>query len=211
MFLVGENANNYKGGNRIKRCELCNENYTCENPYQVTHRRFCSVYCKEKYWVANTLTSKKFIENRYEGNRLYREKAFSTETKPERMVREWLEDKNIKFKQEQGFFRKYFADFYLPSKKVIIEVMGDYWHANPEIYGNEKISMNETQIKQVKKDKVRKKEFENRGFIYVEIWEKDIYRDIDKVMKQAMLKIYPRNDYTQNIQTVSKSKDDDIV
>lgn len=212
-YLIGKNANNFKGGNRIKTCEHCNEEYECNSPYQVNHRRFCSVICKENHWIENTLTSSQFIQNRYEGNLTYRTSIqFSKkETKPERMVREWLEQNNEYFKQEQGFFRKYFADFYFPAERAVIEVMGDYWHGNPLKYGEGKMPLSEQQVKQIEKDKTKKLDFEKHNFIYVELWENDIYEDVNKVMNEAMLKIYPRNDYTPNIQTVFRSEDEDIV
>lgn len=63
------------------------------------------------------------------------------------MVREYLESHCIKHVQECPMFRKYYADFYLPKHKSVIEVYGDYWHANPRIYGEDKTPLNDQQKK----------------------------------------------------------------
>lgn len=62
------------------------------------------------------------------------------------------------------------------------EVYGDYWHGNPEVY-NDKNPLNEMQTKQIKKDIARKAYLEKCGHIFLAIWEKDIYEDLNKTMK----------------------------
>lgn len=188
-FLIGENANNWKGGDRDKLCEFCNDFYTCSSPYNFKHQRFCSDFCRIEYWKENTLHNERFSKSWYEGNRRYRESLADrrVETRPERMVREWLDDNDIKYMQEQGFFRRYFADFFIPKEMLIIEVMGNYWHGNPSMYGNDKIPLNQEQTANMERDVRKKKDFERYGFNYIEIWEQDIYKDVDKKLS----KIFP--------------------
>jgi very-short-patch-repair endonuclease len=54
------------------------------------------------------------------------------ETMPERRMRELLESLGVKFNQEYRIGR-FYIDFYLPDRKLAIEIDGDYWHAKPEV------------------------------------------------------------------------------
>lgn len=196
-FLIGENASNFKGGNREKPCLNCDEVFACNSPYQYKHRKFCGLECKHQYWEDNTLNTKTFKENRMKGILAYREKLSNNniETKPEKITREYFESigliKNKDFYQEQGMLGRYFTDFFFPKTKLVVEVMGDYWHGNPEKYGEGKIPLYADQIKQIKKDGIRKQAFIDSGFTYIEIWEKDIYEDINRTIERNCLKYIP--------------------
>jgi G:T-mismatch repair DNA endonuclease (very short patch repair protein) len=184
-YLIGDNANNYRGGNRTKKCICCGEDYECEKPSQVKTRKFCSKNCKNKYWTENTLHNKEFSKAWFIGNEKSRmRQAEGKETLPEKLVREWLQENNIEYIQEQGFFRKYFADFFVPKNNIIIEVMGDYWHGNPNIYGNNKKPLNNEQVNRIQKDKEKRSDFQKFGFKYYEIWESDIYENVDDVLNE---------------------------
>lgn len=196
-YLVGENANNFQGGGGFKKCEECDGQFKCNTPSELKKRRFCSIDCKNKNWAETVITTESFKQNRFEGSLLYRQNFdnLKIETKPERMVRKWLEHKGFKknkdFYQEAGFMNKYFADFYFPKYKLIIEVMGDYWHGNPNIYGKGKKPLSQQQIDRKEKDISKRKDFERNNYTYIEIWESDIYEDIDSIMNKSCLKYIP--------------------
>lgn len=184
-YLVGTKANNYRGGNRTKKCEYCGKVYECEKPSTVKRRKFCSKKCKNKYWTENTLHNEEFSKSWFIGNEKSRlRQAEGNETLPEKLVRIWLDENNVEFIQEQGFFEKYFADFYIPKGNIIIEVMGDYWHGNPNIYGENKKPLNSEQIDRIEKDIKKRKDFIKNGFQYYEIWESDIYENIKNVLNE---------------------------
>lgn len=124
-------SNNYNGSNIYNYqdlyvpCEMCEKEVKTSKWYVDNKKHiFCSHDC---YWEHRKAYYKEF----YYDSSLNDSRK---ETKPERMVREWLEDNKIGFIQEAGFLRKYFADFYIPKNKIIIEVYGDYWHVNPIVY-----------------------------------------------------------------------------
>lgn len=56
------------------------------------------------------------------------------ETSPERVVREILEGLGVSF-QAQAPVGPYTVDFLIPSSALVIQADGDYWHANPALYG----------------------------------------------------------------------------
>lgn len=79
----------------------------------------------------------------------------------------------------------YFYDIKL--NNYLIEVNGDFWHANPSIYkkndyikfpNNEALLVSEIW----KKDKIKKNIAIKNNFYYIVVWEKDINQNIDNVI-----------------------------
>ncbi len=112
------------------------------------------------------------------------------------LVENYLKEISIKFEIEIGkIFRKFnevfnkiyspVVDILIESQKIIIEIYGDKWHANPLIYKdsdllktwNGKLFAYEIR----KKDFERKKHLESFGYKVIEIWEKDIRTNFEKV------------------------------
>lgn len=86
-------------------------------------------------------------------------------------------------------------DFYDKGKNLVIEFLGDYWHANPKIYEAESVfNRSKTPIlaKQIwKYDEQRKNKICKvlNNPIYIEVWESDWKENPDKVMEE-ILKYY---------------------
>lgn len=72
----------------------------------------------------------------------------------------------------------YQFDFGVKSKKILIEVDGDYWHGNPKFYNLEgshnKRKLNEIQINKINGDKLKSDWAISRGFTIIRIWEEEI-------------------------------------
>jgi very-short-patch-repair endonuclease len=92
---------------------------------------------------------------------------------------EKLKNKNIVFEKEHRI-DYYIVDFCFPSKKIVVEVDGDYWHGNPLIYNETGKILNKMQRRVVGKDKAEKTYLTNRGWKLIRFWEKDINENIDK-------------------------------
>ncbi len=190
-YRKGENSPNYRGGGGKKPCLYCKKEFHVDTPVRFEKRKFCSRDCKNNYWIENTLHNSEFKKAHYEGNLEYRKNH--GETLPEKMVREYLESlgliKDKDFFQEKGFFHKYYADFYIPKSKTIIEVYGDFWHGNPYIYGDREglKPLYESQKDRIEKDIEKKKDFIKYGFNYFEIWESDIYEDVEDSLKNVKM------------------------
>jgi len=103
-----------------------------------------------------------------------------TNTLPHKMVREIL----IKLSTEECEFVEEFAcggfvfDFKIGNN--LIEVQGDYFHCNPNT--RHAVPKNKMQVNNLKRDE-RKRKFvkDNTDFVLVEIWEKDIIEETEKV------------------------------
>ena len=64
----------------------------------------------------------------------------------------------------------YRCDILIPSTKTIIETDGCYWHGCPIC----KIKTNNKVEEQIKEDKIRTKELQEKGYKVIRIWEHDI-------------------------------------
>ncbi len=103
-------------------------------------------------------------------------------TKPERQLKEELLKRGYKegedFIHQYKFMDKFMCDFCFPKQKIIIEVDGDYWHCNPEIYSSPK---NQQQIKGINKDKGKKgyiEKADNGSWTLLRFWENDINKNV---------------------------------
>lgn len=137
--------------------------------------------------MSNPDYRKKVIErNRGQILRLYESGSFPKQenTKPERQIKEEL----LKREYEEGkdfihqykFMNKFMCDFCFPQQKVIIEVYGDFWHANPNKYpvGS---TLHKHQMKSIGRDKSKEayiKKVDNNSWTYLVLWEGDIKKDV---------------------------------
>ena len=76
----------------------------------------------------------------------------------------------------------YVVDFLFPEQKVIVEVDGDFWHANPSIY---KGDLRPVQKRVVAKDKREATYCKNYGWKLLRFWETGIKKDINACLKKV--------------------------
>lgn len=104
-------------------------------------------------------------------------------TIPEKLVEEQLIKMGIphtynKIIQKVGQF-----DFII-SDKILLEVHGDYWHGNPDIYGEGKRPLNERQLYKQGRDSEKKYLATQKGYKIFYIWETDIKKQNWEVIYQ---------------------------
>lgn len=103
------------------------------------------------------------------------------------LIEEFLNSKNIEYGiqfkvikplKDGHYDGMYRADFYIPTKNLIVEIFGDYWHANPHKYNPEDFIYRfegKVPAKEVwAQDKIKEKIYKDKGFNYLVIWEEDI-------------------------------------
>lgn len=89
----------------------------------------------------------------------------------------------------------YNLDFYDKTKNLVIEFLGDYWHANPKRYNIDETIIHHQKsicVKDIwKYDKQRKRNICKvlNNPVYIEVWESDWKENPDKVMEE-ILKYY---------------------
>lgn len=73
-------------------------------------------------------------------------------------------------------------DFYIPSKNLLIEVDGDYWHGNPEKFSE----LNNMQRKNRGLDKLKTKHAQDRNYNLARFWEHDITNSRFECVRRLM-------------------------
>jgi len=110
--------------------------------------------------------------------RVYKTKNTSIEIK----IQEFLKQLGIEFFTHfyiKDIRNKYRCDIFIPVQdgilqRIVIECDGDYWHGNPEIFLDEKLT--EKIIKQREIDDTRTKQLIEKGYNVLRIWENEIKR-----------------------------------
>lgn len=178
---------------RIKcKCSYCNKELSIiPSNYNRFKEHFCNNECREK-WYAEiySQTEERKNESRENAISYLQTTPVITNTKPQRIINELLNNLNILYENEKSYIY-YSADNYLINNNLIIEVMGDFWHCNPLKYNSYK--KYEMQQKRVEKDKMKHdyiKRTEQIEILY--LWEKDIYENLD-LCKQLILKYINSN------------------
>ncbi len=137
------------------------------------------LYAEAKYGDSGGNSKKKYLEGKAKqmGNDM---------TSPEIAVNAILLKIGIIY-QKQFILNSVIYDFYVPSKNLLIEVDGDYYHANPLIY--EQKDLNGMQKKNVIKDKFKTSLAIGLGYDLIRIWENDIKKNIQEVEEKLKLKL----------------------
>lgn len=97
-----------------------------------------------------------------------------------------LDEFNLKFEYEKPFTfgsLTYIPDFYLPDQHAIVEVYGDYWHANPAIFDANKTVFRTPVHKIWERDERKQAKFLESKFKYIILWETKINNSIDEIKK----------------------------
>jgi very-short-patch-repair endonuclease len=101
-------------------------------------------------------------------------------SKPERLMEDILKSHGIEYVYQQevsGFF----YDFYIPSKNILIEVDGDFWHCKPGTkYETPKMP---EQVKNVVNDKKKTAVACSNNYTLIRFWESDIQDNRLQVVK----------------------------
>lgn len=94
----------------------------------------------------------------------------SRSSKLEDKVANMLDELNIRYERQKEI-AFYLVDFFLPDYHTVIEVQGDYWHGNPDIYTD---NLNKVQIRNIKHFEKKRRIIQNSGINVIELWENDI-------------------------------------
>jgi len=102
-------------------------------------------------------------------------------TEPERIFEDMMKELGVEFETQKVISNKIY-DFYIPSENMMIEVDGDYWHANPLIYEGKEL--NKTQARNVKNDKYKDVLAVGNGFKLERVWEYDLKNNYEEQKKR---------------------------
>lgn len=172
------------------------ENYRKDNTlkYRVSHFGKSNGMYGKKHSKESRKKISQALKKKYKENKFYREKmkingARSMLSQNKRTPKTEVLVQNYLFSNDVNFIPNYVIDFYeydlfIPHKNILIEVQGDYWHGNLDIFTEENLLEHQRQ-KKIKD--VQKRTFaENKGFILLEIWEKDIKNKNFSSLKEVL-------------------------
>lgn len=163
VAFLGNFNPNYKG-RHYNACKQCGELYSVRMSRKDS-TVYCSRDCKDDYLREHPEIS---IERL-----LAQEREF---TKPEQIVNDILVECEYEFEAQYVVDDMYVADFFIPDLNLIIEVQGDYFHANPLFYGDGKGKkpLTERQSERIKSDKKKRSYYKHKRFNMLYLWENDI-------------------------------------
>jgi G:T-mismatch repair DNA endonuclease (very short patch repair protein) len=126
------------------------------------------------------------------------EGRISKTSKVEDMVHYALVSMNVQHKRWasiRGDYGRYVAtvDFLLENN-IVLEVQGDYWHANPSIYLDGPIYA--SQKRTVNNDIRKKDALDKLGYTVVYVWECDVKKNVQATLKEAL----PKGIYNESCQ-----------
>lgn len=120
---------------------------------------------------------------------------YGTSKLEEKFAREFLDKLGLKYTYQyeaQSIGR--FFDFRIEPKGPIIEIQGSYWHGDKRLY--EESELNPVQKRSIRVDEYKKNWCSRNGIPLIYIWEEDIKKDPEGIMKflREKLKNYIQND-----------------
>lgn len=157
------------------KCEYCGDFfYIKQHKINNGQHHFCSKECRQS-WYANVWSQSEEWkeESRKRAVDILQDNQSITLTKPQIIINNILDKEEIKYNNEESFIY-YSADNYLIEHNLIIEVMGDYWHANPFKYKQ----LNNLQKKNIRRDKAKHTfllDYYDINVLY--LWENDILKN----------------------------------
>lgn len=140
------------------------------------------------------------------------EKEKYNEKKCNSLVKSWTSSVEQKVKESllkngidvihQFWINRRSYDFRILETNILIEVNGDYWHANPSIYSPEDIlsypDKKITALEKWEEDKIKIKNANEYGYKVITIWESDVYLNQDNLDEWIKYYVYENQKNSQN-------------
>lgn len=170
---------NKKFSRLLISCDYCGKEFY-QREYKVKSQQynFCCDKCKRE-WYANVYSQQEWYKNekRKVAVKMLEDGVFgNVDTAPQKIINSLLKDNDINFQNEYNC-KYYSIDNYITDYNLMIEVMGDYWHCNPNKY---KIIKNKKHIDRIPKDKAKHTYIKNKYNIEIlYLWEYDIHNNLD--------------------------------
>lgn len=193
--LIGEQSKHFIS---IKqKCDYCNKEIFV-TPYRlkVNKHHFCNKECRQKWYAEIHSQTEEYKEK----SRLRMISEMSTgkinslDSKPQLIINSLLQKMNTKYKREYNV-TYYCIDNYLSDCNLMIEIQGDYWHCNPQIYTDK---IYKKQYKRILMDKSKHTYVKNNyGIEILYLWESDICNNTN-LCEKLILEYIDKNGRLKN-------------
>lgn len=177
-FCSKECANEYQKRNKIEfTCKTCGKKFY-RSPSWITNRAgyYCSLECrnKDESWQLKSHINANVVQSERKGlNNL--EKAGNN----------LLREIGIDFINQKLIAKKFLVDVYIPSKNIVIQWDGNYWHGKNLKYSQ----MDHRQQKRNRLDKSQDAYMKKLGIKVLRFWEDEVYKkrsEVIDIIKRAV-------------------------
>lgn len=190
-------------------CSYCGcDHYVKPYKFNEQEHFFCSIECRQA-WYAEVFSQQEEFKDasRQRILKQLENGMFGTDTLPQKMVNQFLDDLEIDYIREK-IFDFFTVDNYIPFYNLIIEVQGDYWHTNPTVFTNK---ITKVQYDRIGRDKAKHSYFKNRhGINILYLWEYDIIHN-EKLCKKIIEKYINENGVLQNYNSFNYTYENDVL
>lgn len=108
-------------------------------------------------------------------------------------AKNFLDKLNVKYIwQFEAKDIKRFYDYYLPEHNIILEIDGSFWHADPRVVKESKLTPTQKRNRRV--DDLKNRWALMHGIPIMRIWEKDIRENPEQVMRQLKERLRLQSD-----------------
>lgn len=168
VFCSLECANKFQGRNKITfKCVECGSSFRLSKSTVDSRKyniKYCSLKCRNKSWEQDGYS---LLLDMCKKQQLLRP------SKLELYGYSILDELGVDYIKQYKIKDKFMVDIFIPSKNLIIQLDGDYWHGNTKKFQK----LNNQQIKQIKKDKSQDAYLKKCGYEVIRIWENELYQD----------------------------------
>lgn len=176
-----------------QKCDWCGNSFLMKrHKLKDSNNHFCSTECMHK-WFNNVFsqTDEFKDESSKRATKIISDGLVpKVYTKPQLIINGVLDDLQIEYQNDYNTIY-YAVDNYLIKSGLIIEVMGDYWHSNPNCFNYNRL--NDTQLKRIPRDKAKHTFINNQyGVEILYLWENDILNNLE--LCKLLIKQYIDND-----------------
>lgn len=167
-------------------CKNCNKIFYVI-PSEINKRKFCSKKCCHDWCMKNIFSTDNFKNIAKERILLMikNNKFPKVNSIPQQKIVELLKNNNIEFEIEK-IFGEFAVDIWLKQYNLCIEVMGDFWHCNPNKFSIIKYL---NQKNRIGRDKAKNTYIaKNLSIPILYLWEEDIQKDLKKC--EELIKLF---------------------
>lgn len=161
---------NRYNSNVITKCNQCTSEFVVrKSRFKKGLVKYCSLKCRNtsEEWIKSNR-----IKNLNQLNKVGLNKL-------ELAGRKLLQEIGIDFLEQELICDKYVVDVLIPSKNIVIQWDGDYWHGHPKNLKNG--NPNQLQKTNIEKDIRINKNLSNNGYTVLRFWQYDVDNNSDWV------------------------------
>lgn len=175
-----------------QKCDWCGKDFLMKRyKLEENDHHFCSTECMHNWFNQVLVKTDEFKDKSSKrATKILTDGLIPlVNTKPQIIINNMLDELHVTYQNE--FNAIYFSiDNYLFDYNLMIEVMGDYWHSNPNIFEYNKL--NNTQLQRISKDKAKHTFIINQYNIEIlYLWEDDIINN--PLLCKMLIKKYISN------------------